>query len=378
MLKWFTGAAGQTRAEMDRLLPPSTFSREIPAVSREPNSRAPSRSSSPVGNGKDLLSANALFVDTTFPLLNSYKSTLSHQFNATVAQADFQNDPQAARKAINQFTASTTGGEIADLIGAQSLDRSTRAVLVSALYMKAAWKESFNPADTRREPFKLASGRVKVVPLMQRNSSQTLRYVDSRTLGAQLVELPFDSTVSGGNLTMVVVLPHNGNGLVRLEQKLTAPAIDAALSSAGNRKVSLFLPRFTVSWNGELKEHLRRLGLVSAFSDNLASFPGISEQHLVISQVAHKVIFGEYFRARLKAHYSSVPLRLMDLLTKDPTVSDFLQIHHFFLFYLGLQRSRKKERKALLALQHRCGWDPRCQNYLHPSVFRLFCCLCIC
>ncbi|QDV34379.1 Serpin (serine protease inhibitor) [Tautonia plasticadhaerens] len=103
--------------------------------------------------------------------------------------------------------------------------------------------------------------------------------------GLKALELPYGS----GDLAMVIVLPGKIEGLPTLEERLNADDLSRWLSGLRERKVRVFLPRFTSSSQFQLAEVLGAMGMPRAFRPGEADFSGMSsEEEMYLTAVAHE------------------------------------------------------------------------------------------
>jgi len=65
--------------------------------------------------------------------------------------------PDEERVKINEWVLSQTNNLIKDLLPPNSIDSTTRMVLVNAIYFKGAWKYSFDSQNTIKAPFILSN-----------------------------------------------------------------------------------------------------------------------------------------------------------------------------------------------------------------------------
>ena len=79
-------------------------------------------------------------------------------------QVDYETETEAARAAINGWTAEQTRDKIPELIPDGVLNDLTRLVLVNALYLKAPWATQFEKGLTEDGDFHLADGSTVQVP----------------------------------------------------------------------------------------------------------------------------------------------------------------------------------------------------------------------
>ncbi|HEY3482384.1 MAG TPA: serpin family protein, partial [Streptomyces sp.] len=184
------GARGRTREELVALVGDpggqATLLREAAQLLEVPRGEQP-----------ELAVANTLWADDRLPLEDSFKTELAGWPGAAVASAPFEKEPEAARALINDDVGRTTRGLIPELLPPGSIDRDIAAVLVNALYLKAAWVHPFREANTSDAPFHAPSG-TRDVPTMW--LSESVGYAHAG--GWQAVQL-----VAAGGLQAVVLLP---------------------------------------------------------------------------------------------------------------------------------------------------------------------------
>lgn len=88
---------------------------------------------------------------------------------------------------------------------------------------------------------------------------------------------------------MVLLLPHEDEGLGDVERMLTTENLAIWLKELEPRPVHLRLPRFALHARLELVDALRAMGMTDAFGEQ-ADFSGMSPAHgLFVSDVVHSV-----------------------------------------------------------------------------------------
>jgi serpin B len=225
--------------------------------------------------------ANSLWPQKGYGFRRDYLDLLSKTFKTSLREADFQKQPEVERRRINQWVEQQTKDRIKDLMPPGSVSEATRLVLANAIYFKAKWQEPFKTNATRPAPFHLASGGSVSTPLMAKTSS--FRYALMPDF--KLLELPYQ----GGELSMLVVLPDETNGLPQLERELSNAKLDAWMRALRIKQVSVFLPRFQMTFQTELNQALAALGMRYAFSSEKADFTGMTgKRDLYISRAIHK------------------------------------------------------------------------------------------
>lgn len=256
------GAAGNTLRQMNLLLPAAV---EFPQT----------------GADVTLESANALWIDLQFPVLDPFKQKVQETCRAELRAADFKNQPNAEREAVNRWVEEKTRDKIKNLLPPGSVDALTRLILVNAVYFKGDWRFAFDPALTAEEPFRTAAGAVRA--RMMTMPVQRLAYLENETF--QALDLPY----KGDELSMLILLPRDPAGLNRIEDGLSVEALNQWTGALRNEEVVVHLPRFVIeSQFDSLAGPLAALGITDAFNPQLANFTGISTEPLYISDAVHK------------------------------------------------------------------------------------------
>jgi serpin B len=224
--------------------------------------------------------ANRLWAQNGFHFEPPFlKSTLQH-YGAEPGPVDFARTEQA-RQTINHWVEEKTSGKIAGLIPPGVLHEKIRLVLTNAIYFKGTWQYRFSKTDTREAPFHVLKDREMKVQMM----TQTGGFQYAATADTQLLELPY----VGRDLSMVILLPKQVDGLPKLEKKLTANDVQKWISGLEHaHEVEVYLPKFTFTSQIGLKEALSSMGMPLAFSDQ-ADFSGIStEKRQKLFEVIHQ------------------------------------------------------------------------------------------
>lgn len=229
----------------------------------------------------ELSTANAIWAQQGYPWRNEYVTVVNTLYAAAVTNLDF-NEPEAARKLINDWVEQETRQKIKNLIPEGAITPLTRMVLTNAIYFKGTWLNTFEKSSTQDQPFHLAGGKQVSVPLMY----QQRHFIYGEAPGLQILELPY----KGNDLSMLVLLPETVEGLGKLESELSSEKLKEWTSEMHVQKVQVYLPRFKVETSYRLNAPLQALGLKRAFSEGEADFTGMHTgmEKLFISLVVHK------------------------------------------------------------------------------------------
>jgi len=295
----FTGADGDTRTEMARVLHFPGDARAVTAsfaslqhsleemslktVELMKKSKEFGGPSEPI----TLSIANKLFAQKGYAFRPAFLSLVKQNFGAAFESLDFVANASAATQHINKWVADQTHDRIRDLIPGGALDETTRLVLANALYLKAPWAHEFSENATQPEPFFVHGGGPLNVPMMQKRSEH---FGYARREGFTLVSLPY----AGNDLQFLVLLPDDVNGLHALESKLSSDTLTGC-AKLQTRDVDLHLPKFKLEpATMALAEKFEALGMKTAFDkpQGSANFdkmaPRTPKDYLYISQIFHK------------------------------------------------------------------------------------------
>ncbi len=254
----------------------------------------------------ELAVANTLWADDRLPLEDAFKAELAEWPGAAVASAPFEKAPETARTLINDDVERTTRGLIPQLLPPGSIDADVAAVLVNALYLKAAWKLPFREANTSDAPFHAPAG-TRDVPTMW--LSEKLGYAHAG--GWQAVQL-----AAAGGLQAVVLLPDGD--LAEAESRLGEAELAGLLGEIRFKPVELALPKISLDVSSELSGVLRGLGVRTMFTDR-ADLTGLSpDPRLTVSEVLHQAVLRVDEQGFEGAAATALVMRLTSMMIDDP------------------------------------------------------------
>lgn len=225
--------------------------------------------------------ANSLWPQTGFALLPDYSALCRKYYASTVTPMDYVEHSESARKTINDWVEERTNRKIVELLKPGVLDSGTRLVLVNAIYFKGKWTSPFKTNRTEIEPFHVSSVKTIKEPLMR----QTHYFQYAEFPGLQVLELPY----AGDDLSMMVVLPRQIDGLADLEAGFTEEKLATWIATLESQEVMAILPKFKTTSEFSLARTLAALGMTDAFILGQADFSGMDgHTNLFINDVIHK------------------------------------------------------------------------------------------
>lgn len=225
-----------------------------------------------------LTASNDIWIRNDTPPQPSYLDTLAQFYGVGVHQADFANEPEQARLAINAKVSHDTHELISELIPEQIITPDTVAVLTNAIYFKAPWAAPLGaavPGD-----FHKLDGSVASAAMM--HTGGALRYYAGTDFVS--VGLPY----YGGDLEFVLIVP-NAGAYDAVRAALSADTL-SRIAAAGSEQVDLTLPQFELKSTVPAAKTLQALGMNTPFEPT-ADFPKLTSPtypNVYISDVLHQ------------------------------------------------------------------------------------------
>ncbi|MEN8117443.1 MAG: serpin family protein [Bacteroidota bacterium] len=221
--------------------------------------------------------ANAIYCHKGFPVKQNFLDINHNYYNAEVENIDF-GSPSAV-KTINDWVAEKTHDKITQII--ESLSPLDRMVLLNAIYFYGTWTNEFDEDGTKMRNFRKSDGSNEEVAMM--NKEDKLDYTTNDLFSA--IKLPYGT----GQYNMLVMRPAEGKNSQNVIDELTADNWrNWADDFETKDHVVVTMPRFKFEFETGLKDMLKQMGMVKAFSTSGADFSKISDEYLYISSVVHK------------------------------------------------------------------------------------------
>jgi len=277
----YAGASGNTAAEMQKALHFTLGQERLhPAVgallaAQNPGPNAPKRA-------YVLNVVNRLWGQKGYPFRKTFLDLNQTHYGAGLELVDFTTQAEVERVKINKWVEQQTNEKIKDLIPPKFLDESSRLVLTNAIYYLGSWEHPFFKEYVHNEPFMLANGKQVQVPLMSQSGGMAWM---AETGKFQMVELPY----KGNELSMLLLVPAKGVEVTAIEKELTPANLTQWIGKLKRGQVELYLPKFKLSWAGEISPQLKSLGMQDAFKPGIADFTSMADtRELFVSVVLHK------------------------------------------------------------------------------------------
>src|SRR3954469_2941017 len=125
--------------------------------------------------------ANAMWGQSGYAFHEWYMKRLKSKHHANFGELDFA-DQTASARLISEWIENNTGGRIRNMISAASHEPLMRLILTNAIYLRADWREKFDPQDTKLAPFHV--NRNEKVNVMMMHQLAHFRAVQGLTFDA--------------------------------------------------------------------------------------------------------------------------------------------------------------------------------------------------
>jgi serpin B len=190
--------------------------------------------------GVTLNVANKIYPNVGFKVEKDFTELIGKHYKSEIQQLDFKKAAEAA-STINNWVARQTKDKIKELVPQSLINEMVRLILVNAIYFKGNWAQKFNKESTRKEPFHLQDGTTKEVDMMVMLDKKFKLLTSPENLMSDVCRLPYE----GNNISMTIILPHEGVKIDKVEASLNAERLNEILiSKVLEQKVHVYIPKF--------------------------------------------------------------------------------------------------------------------------------------
>jgi serpin B len=199
--------------------------------------------------------------------------------------------PEDAAKQINLWVQESTKCSVTSLRSDVSIDKNTVLVLGSALYFRGRWLNRADIRSTSAQKFYCLDGTCVDVPFVEYDRTRPFALRE----GFKVIKLPYQQGWTERKFSMYIFLPDTPDGLFELTKKIfSEPSFIEQNLPTEKCHVDIRVPNFTVSFQSDMKEFLKELGLELPFQRDADFTDMVKEDKpngpLFLSDVIHKAV----------------------------------------------------------------------------------------
>jgi serpin B len=290
-----------------------------------------------VKNSGKIKIANAIL--SKIELLNSFIN-IGKKYDSYIAKLE-------GVEQVNDWCRKHTNGKITKLI--DSLSPDIQIVLLNAIYFYSDWKNEFEKEYTKKKNFKNADKSISQVDMMY----QTLKYInyyEDETI--QMIELPYKDN---NNLSMIIILPREDKYSSSYDY-LNKENIDFTKLVNNLSKVEevyFHFPRFEFEYSIELKDVLKNINMVSAFTTN-ADFSNINSTiSLYVSEIIQRTYIKVTETGTEAAAVTGVIIAPTSL--PPPEITYDMNVNHSFIYMIRDKSIKDVDNNELMLFIGSCN-----------------------
>lgn len=231
-----------------------------------------------------LTSANGFFYDNQRLLAKEeFLNQLKNHFKAESRKYPFSQLETVDK--INQWVKQNTHGKIDGII--EEITNDDIAFLINAIHFKADWLKAFEPSMTRKDNFFSSKGGSKEVDFLNADGE----FLHTIYNDFSMVDLPFrDSTYS------LSLISYNRPGVHPADwvRELNIATVNQLYGQIKSDRIFLSFPKLKLSFDTDLPNVLKQLGMTDAFDAQLANFKPLGQPltgpNVYINQIRHKAV----------------------------------------------------------------------------------------
>jgi len=223
--------------------------------------------------------SNSIWYQTDFTAKASFLQTNADYFGAGARTINFGD--KTATDVINNWVKKNTNNKIEKIT--DKIDPNDVMMLINALSFDAKWQMPFGTTmKASEQDFYLENGSIQKTTFM--NLDERVDYINGQNESAVL--LPYDD----GRFAFLCILPNEGIKLSDYIKSLNEKTIPDLISIKKKTDIPVILPEFKTTFDVDLKDILKNIGLGIAFEEKKADFSNMGKDSgdLYISSVKHK------------------------------------------------------------------------------------------
>ncbi|XP_054166440.1 serpin B4-like [Oppia nitens] len=271
--------------------------------------------------------ANLVVRDESEVLKQEFVNAIQLAFRAQVDRADFKHNAVAETDKINQWISKQTNNKIQKIF--DTIDGQTSLILLNAIYFKGNWEIKFKQLNTRESDFYNNGANNSNVSVDTMTRTDDYYYFNSDELKSRLIELPY----KGSEMSFVIILPNDRNGLSTLKTRINAINFDKAFKSMNENHVKLFLPKFKSEKEYDLMKDINPKPIALTTGADLSRLSTSCGDHTV-TQIKHKTFISVDEEGTEAAAVTAVKLGKKSLDDESESEPIEFRVDHPFLYYI--------------------------------------------
>lgn len=268
------GADGETLSQMENV-----FGMDIDTVNNYLHSTV---SALPSDEGYTVDLANSVWIkddEGKFVVEEDFLKAVKSYYDAGVFKETFDDH---TLKAINNWVVQKTNGQIQDIL--DKIDPDAVMYLVNAINFEADWDSIYEKHQVSDGEFTKTDGTTQTVEFMFSDEHGYLE--DENTTG-------FVKYYKDYKYAFVALLPDENISVDEYIASLNGDKLAQLLASKSGKMVLTSMPKFETTFDTEMSESLKALGMTDAFDYRVADFSrmGAAQQegeNLCVNRVIHK------------------------------------------------------------------------------------------
>ncbi|KAJ8918582.1 hypothetical protein NQ315_013087, partial [Exocentrus adspersus] len=269
--------------------------------------------------------ANRLYISNKYKVKQGFVDLAAKVYQVGVESVCF-GQKQRSADIINRWagTADTNTCKSGNLVNANQLNSNTTLVLASTMEVQGRWKTPFPKFKTTKKPFYSENGEMREVEMMRSHDNTSYLYYYSSALKSKYLEIPYEDS----SFVVTFVLPDARDGLTKAEHN-KEPYLQR--KNLTLQRVTVNLPRFSITTVNDFRDYLSRVGLHRVFSSE-SDLTGISNEiGLHVDLVQQRTIVS--FTEAGSGVSTDVAEEADSDLASEQSGLTFIANHPFFFFF---------------------------------------------
>ncbi|XP_054153196.1 serpin B3-like isoform X3 [Oppia nitens] len=270
--------------------------------------------------------ANLVVRNDSKVLKQEFVDAIQLAFRAQVDRADFKHNSVEETDKINQWIRKQTNNKIEKIF--DKINEQTSLIILNVVYFKGNWDKDFDRHNTQKSTFYNNGADCSKVTVDLMSATNYYRYLSFNDLNARLIQLPY----KGNEISFVIVLPNDRNGLSSLKSKINATNFDKAFKSMINTNIELLLPKFISKKEYDLTTDLNPKPIALTTGADLSRLSQLGGGDQTFTQIRHQTYISVDEEGTEALAVSSFSLEYQNAPPDDPPIE--FRVDHPFLYYI--------------------------------------------